>query len=207
MIEKLLKLFVCAAITVIVMSGCSYQESSGRINEFDRQAIAEQIRMELATIPSIDSIAHTPVIVSPTITVDSYGKKDVREIAKMVVICIPFLFVIAVLWIYLHYTRTNLLSKYQVINNAIDKGIELPEAFYRGNKSKYAKGNSKLLSSGMIWIAFGITGIIFFGTTDSEEMQELCILPVLVGITKIISFLVEKRSLSASDKNTDANEI
>lgn len=207
MIEKLLKLLVCAAITVTAMTGCTIHESSGRISEFDKQAIAEQIRMELATIPSIDSIANTPVIVSPTIQVDSYARHENRDTLKMVAICLPFLFVIAVLWIYLHYTRTNLLSKYQVINKALDKGITLPDSFYRGNKPGITKGNSKLLSSGMIWIAFGITGIIFFGTTDSEEMQALCVLPVLVGITKIISFVVEKRSLSASDKSTDANEI
>ncbi|MDE6264040.1 MAG: hypothetical protein K2M11_02730 [Paramuribaculum sp.] len=207
MIEKLLKLLVCATVATIAMTGCTIHESSGRISEFDRQAIAEQIRMELATIPSIDSIANTPVIVSPTITVDSREKSDIREVLKMCVICIPFLFVIAVLWIYFHYTRINLLSKYQVINNAIDKGIELPDAFYRGNKSKFTRGNTKLLSNGMIWIAFGITGIIFFGIVDSEEMQALCVLPVLVGITKIVSFMVEKRSLSASDKSTDVDEI
>lgn len=207
MIEKLLKLLVCATVATIALTGCTIHESSGRISEFDRQAIAEQIRMELATIPSIDSIANTPVIVSPKITVRSSGESDIRDIVRMIVICIPFLFVIAVLWIYFHYTRINLLSKYQVINNAIDKGIQLPDAFYRGTKSKFAKGNSKLLSNGMIWIAFGITGIIFFGCVDSEEMQALCVLPVLVGITKIVSFMVEKRSLSASDKSTDADEI
>ncbi|MDE6651052.1 MAG: hypothetical protein K2K08_01445, partial [Paramuribaculum sp.] len=97
MTDKLLKLLVCAVVSVASLSGCTISNSSGELNEFDREMIREQIRAELAEMPSFDSIASTPIIVSPTITVSNGIKDSVRDVVKMIVICIPFLFTIGVL--------------------------------------------------------------------------------------------------------------
>lgn len=198
MINNLLKVLVLAALAVTSLSGCTISNSRDGLDEFDREMIKDQIRSELAEIPSFDSIANTQVIVSPSITV----RKKSNNTEKVIVICIPFLFTLAVLWICLYYKRANMLDKYRVISESIDKGVQLPDTFYNNGKNPGVYRRNKDLKGGMMWIAIGVFGIIFFSVVSSEEMIAICTLPVLVGIVKIISAIIENRSAeTVNDKN------
>ena len=205
MTDKLLKLLVCAVISVASLSGCTISTSSGGLDESDQKMIKDQIRAELAEMPSFDSIASTPIIVSPTITVRDGIRDSVRDIVKMFVICIPFLFTIAVLWLVLHYKRINMLSKYNLINLSLEKGTPLPDSFFTGGKNPDKVQRRKQLNNGMMWIAFGISGIIFCFVGGAEEPCAMCIFPVLVGIAKIISYCIDNKSANSGNTGLDAD--
>lgn len=191
MTNNLLKLLVSAVIAVASLSGCTISSSNGQLSDMDREMIKEQIRAELAQVPSLDSLANTPIVVSPTIEVKDNRSRD---LLKLAVIYLPFLFTIVVLLIILHYKRANLLAKYRIIDQALEKGVTLPDAFYTDGKSSPVRMKSRQLTNGMMWVACGISGIIFFIVVDAEVPGALCIFPVLVGVVKIISSYLDNKN-------------
>ena len=202
MINNLLKLLVCAVVSVASLSGCTIHNSGESLDEIDREMIRQQIESEMAEIPSFDSIANTRVVVSPAITI-SKGDNE-RDIIKLCVICIPFLFTLAVLWICLHYKRANLLAKYQIIDASLNKGIQLPDSFYNNSNNSGEFKRRKSLTSGMMWTAVGLSGVIFFMVVGADTPCAMCSLPILVGLVKIISAVLENRSIDSGNENPDA---
>lgn len=204
---KLINILLCAVIAVASLTGCRHDNSQSQINEEMRKEMAEAIRAEIISASSLDSLANTPVYVSPSIYVESSDSGvDGEHVLRMLALMIPFAFVIAIIWIVLHYKRQNLLSKYKIIELSIINRQPLPEAFYGGRRGATGMINRKRLSNGMMWIAFGLAGVIFFLCEDVMAMMALCLLPIFIGAAKIVSYFVEQRSIESDSaaENKDA---
>jgi hypothetical protein len=206
--KSVIKLFILAIIAAASLWSCSGKDNSEiRISDSDRQLIADAIRSEIASAPSIDSIANTPLVVSPSISMynDSYSTQDTL---RLVAVVTPFLFVIVVVWLVLYFKNKNLQAKYHVVELSVNRAQPLPEVFYTGAKGTTDALNRKRLFYGLVWIAFGVTGLIFFAAVNAEPGAALSVLPLLVGVAKVICYFVEQRTSrnngcenTPSDKN------
>lgn len=200
---KLINILLCATIAVAALTGCRRDDSGLKLDDQLRKEVAEVVRAEMLTATSLDSLANTPVYVSPNIYVES-SKSDVRgeHLLRVLALLVPFAFVVAIVWIALYYKRQNLLSRYRIVELSIINRQPLPDAFYGGKASNPGRINRKRLYNGMLWIAFGLVGVIFFLCEDQAPMMSLCLLPVFIGIAKIVSYFVEQRSIE-SDSTAD----
>ncbi|MDE6524732.1 MAG: hypothetical protein K2L66_04140 [Paramuribaculum sp.] len=207
---------LCAiALTALMVGGTAMMSSCESDNRTDfeamrqqmRSELTEQIRDELQTTLMFDSIGSTPIYISPSVEIgDPRSKVDgFREVSKMIAVFLPFVFVLVLVWMLLNYRRKNLLAKYRLIEYAIEKGNPLPDAFYNNGlvartstvMESVARGgrvyriDSHRLTNALIWIGVGIVGFIFFLVVDVKPMACLLLLPVFVGIAKLISYLSE----------------
>ena len=83
--------------------------------------------------------------------------------------------------------------------------MPLPEAFFNNGfaartskvMESVARGgrvyriDSRRLSNALIWMGVGIVGFIFFMTVDAKEPACLALLPVFIGLAKLISYFAE----------------
>ncbi|WP_289734030.1 DUF6249 domain-containing protein [Paramuribaculum intestinale] len=207
---------LCAiALTALMVGGTALMSSCESDNRTDfeamrqqmRSELTEQIRDELQTTLIFDSIGSTPIYISPSVEIGAPRSKvdGFREVSKMIAVFLPFVFVLVLVWMLLNYRRKNLLAKYRLIEYAIEKGNPLPDAFYNNGlvartstvMESVVRGgrvyriDSHRLTNALIWIGVGIVGFIFFLTVDVKPMACLLLLPVFVGIAKLISYLSE----------------
>lgn len=199
--KSLLKVLLFAIIATAGISSCSFSKGDIELDDSERARIVEAVRAELASAPSIDSLANTPVIVSPSIYHN--GNKISRDTLRLVATIIPFVFVIAVVWMLLYYKNKNLMAKYRVIELSINRSEKLPEVFYTGAKATNMALNRRRLFNGMIWVGFGLTAMAFFSTVEVKAMVAVSLLPIFIGVAKIVCYFIEQKSIKNQD-NTDS---
>ncbi len=191
------------------MSSCESDKHHDieRIRQEIRVELTEQIRDELQTTLAFDSIGSTPIYISPSVEIDAprSSADNFHEVSKMIAVFLPFVFVIGLVWMLLSYRRKNLLAKYRLIEYSIEKKMPLPEAFFNNGfaarTSKVMESvtrggrvyriDSRRLSNALIWMGVGIVGFIFFMTVDAKEPACLALLPVFIGLAKLISYFAE----------------
>lgn len=193
----------------------SFSESviarSTRIRNENSERIVEVINDELRKNLQVDSLVNTAVIIAPEIKSELDERFDSFALLRILGLIIPFIFSFAVLWIILYYKKQRFKEKCRVIDKAIDANYELPDSFYSGkqtfnmqvdkrtdteNPVKYTVINPNKLYSSLIWIAAGLTGFIFFLVVGSEEMAVIALLPLFIGVAKIISYYLTRNTLS-----------
>ena len=166
---------------------------------------SQHINEELSDL--VESSTVVPIYISPSVEIGAPRSRvdGFREVSKMIAVFLPFVFVLVLVWMLLNYRRKNLLAKYRLIEYAIEKGNPLPDAFYNNGliartstvMESVARGgriyriDSGRLTNALIWIGVGIVGFIFFLVVDVKPMACLLLLPVFVGIAKLISYLSE----------------
>ncbi|GEM_PF-2132838 len=203
----LFKVILLALITTIGISACSSSSSKKEleISDFDRERIADVVRAEIAATPSIDSLANTPLIVAPSIEVND---RSSMTALRIVALTVPFGFVIVIVWMLLNFKNQNLIAKYKVIELSINNREKLPEVFYTGAKATRDALNRRRLFNGMIWMAFGITGMVFFlsiNNSDTNPGFAISLLPTLIGVAKIICYYIDNKAQNKSNADTDEN--
>ncbi|MDE5722918.1 MAG: hypothetical protein K2H99_01890 [Paramuribaculum sp.] len=203
------------ALTALMVGGTALMSSCESDNRADFEAmrqemrveLTEQIRDELQTTLAFDSIGSTPIYISPSVEIGAPRSRadGFREVSKMIAVFLPFVFVLGLVWMLLHYRRNNLLAKYKLIEYAIEKGNPLPDAFYNNGLfnrtsdmiesvargSRVYRIDSRRMNNGLIWTGVGIVGFIFFMTVDAKEVACLSLLPVVVGLAKLITYYAE----------------
>lgn len=99
------------------------------------------------------------------------------------------------------------MDKYQVIENAMRQGYQLPEAFYFSKSPRY--DDYRRLRSALIWIACGLSLLSLGGIVDAEPLLAIGTLPLFVGIAKLVVYLVARHDNNSnhtgSEQNADQN--
>ncbi len=135
-----------------------------------------------------DITAVIDMAVAPT---HSVTKTVMKTIVGVVAIVVPFAFVILVIWIICRYSTSRNRERSKLIEMSIRERVPLPDAFYKTEKSYYL--GPRRLSSGIVWIGVGISVSLFFFAVGSEEMAALGLIPLFVGIARIVVYFVGKR--------------
>lgn len=151
---------------------------------------AVSVAVEEAT--AVQAIHETPVEQAINQPMPIGGVK----VTKILGLTIPFLFVIALIWLLLHFRNERERDRLRLIEVSLNKGCPLPTEFYTSTGKSSPIGK---LQSGICWIGAGITIMFFFGNV-ADDMTPIGILPVFVGIAQIAAYRVQSRKQKESEK-------
>lgn len=118
----------------------------------------------------------------------------VKGIIAILVIACPFVFVLLLVLMILRYVTSRNRERNRLIEMAVREHYQLPDEFYRSERDYYM--GPRRLSSGIIWLGFGIAYLLFWIACDSLEMASLAAIPIFVGVARIVIYLIGKRNSS-----------
>ena len=85
--------------------------------------------------------------------------------------------------------------KYEMVEKAIESGVEIPEYVFRETPEKdNAKAGKSTLNSAVILIAVGIAVTLFFTIKENYDVAALSSVILLLGIGKLIVYILDARS-------------
>lgn len=161
----------------------------------------------------LDSLVTTPIITHSTLDEwkDEYGhlhRTDwIRQLSQLIIALCAILafpaFVIIVITVLLRSKRRMMLDKYQVIENAMRQGYTLPESFYLSKSPRY--DDYRRLRSALIWMACGLSMMCFGGIADAEPLVGIGILPSLIGVAKLVVYVIARRDNNSKQTGSDYN--
>lgn len=124
---------------------------------------------------------------------------DVLEIVGCVT---PFIFVLILvaLLIYSKIKRTRMRN--ELVIKALDKGVVLPDyVFADGKKRK----KTDALSTALIVMAVGVAVPLFFVWNEDYAVAILTSMVFLIGLAKLIVYLVNRKEKKQNDENDDTD--
>lgn len=196
---------IAASVAVLVacaLTSCKYDKSQPIDNEAMRAYIDEQL--QVLSQPA-DSLGNTVVFVKQEVADSDHHSGYCDEvIVPVVAIVTPFATLVAIVFIIAWFRRKNVLTKAHVMEAAIAKGVTVPESFFANYNVKRTR-----LQSSMVWMAFGIGIAGFFLIIEAYQVAMLGVIVLLVGVAKLITYLVEDRktTLQSEESDCDAEQI
>lgn len=200
--KRIINFPIIVIISILLSSFNGYADN--------KKSIKGQVEQTVQRIAeNIDSLNTSTIILdqTPQKSSDYYQYKR-YELAQDNMVAIygiifvfgfPALTVLVVTFFILFFLYKKRTARYHTINKAIENGIELPESFY--NETTLPAQKSRLQSS-LTWIGFGLGLTCFVGIFDCfEHGIALGIIPLLVGIAKLITYFVEDRK--KADNNAE----
>lgn len=121
-------------------------------------------------------------------------KTVVRGLVAILVIACPFVFVLLLVLMILRYVTSRNRERNRLIEMSIREHYQLPDEFYRSEREYYM--GPRRLSSGIIWLGFGIAYLLFWLECDTPEMASLAAIPIFIGIARIVIYFIGKRNSS-----------
>lgn len=153
----------------------------------DSAIVAETVQY---TVQSMDE---TPVeqAINQPVHFDSF------DIVRILGLILPFVSVIILIWLLLHFRNERERDRLRVIEMSITRGCPLPTEFYThtGKNSPDRK-----LQSGICWIGAGLAIMIFFCNV-ADEVAPIGILPIFVGIAQLAAYRVQSRRRKDMETN------
>ncbi|HOK36656.1 MAG TPA: DUF6249 domain-containing protein [Paludibacteraceae bacterium] len=120
---------------------------------------------------------------------------------QLFLICVlPFLFVIVIIWIIYYQKGKESKQRYELYLKSLELGQTLPEDFFE--KKAKNKPNSDL-KKGVLWLAVGLSLLIYFLIVKNMGALILGIVPAFVGIGYLLVYFLEKPK---SPDDTDKDE-
>ncbi len=87
--------------------------------------------------------------------------------------------------------------RYHIAEKAIEKNMTLPESFFAISEAD----KKSRLQSGLVWIGWGLGLMCLFLVCGSIKTAMIGLIPLFVGIAKLITYFVEDRNKNNNDKN------
>lgn len=143
----------------------------------------------IAQIPESDSVRFmASTVIAPVVNEKSF---DVESLYGILALTVPFIMIIAIVFISMRYMTREKLARYKVMETALDKGIDLPPAFFE-DKNKAIPGN-KMLYTAIKNILIGL--VLFAALTVFFELKFGIWLLIITanGIAQLVSYLVEEK--------------
>ena len=139
---------------------------------------------------------------SPVVEKNVKESNDNIDVIEIVGCVTPFIFVLILvaLNIYSKIKRTRMRN--ELVMKALDKGVVLPDyVFSDGKKRK----KTDALGTALIVMAVGVAVPLFFAMNDAFEVAILTSMIFLIGLAKLIVYLVNKKEGMQNDENDDSN--
>lgn len=120
-------------------------------------------------------------------------------------VTVPFVSICLILWLIFRFDSRNKKMKYQIVEKAIENGVELPKDFFSSldNKNK-KKGGFK---TAVTLIAVGLALMAFFLYAGSLEVALLVSMIWLIGVGYLIVAILEKKKEKAIEDNQVYQQI
>lgn len=121
------------------------------------------------------------------------GIEDV--LIPVVGIASPFIMVCIIIYVIASNATKRRQRKYDMVEKAIENGVEIPEYVFRETPEKdNAKAGKSTLNSAVILIAVGIAVTLFFTIKENYDVAALSSVILLLGIGKLIVYILDARS-------------
>ncbi len=117
--------------------------------------------------------------------------------------CITFLLIIIAILVFVYKRNRN---RNAVIQQAIESGYQLPEAFYNSHSHSDKRRNPQLLQAGIRNIGVGVLLCISFSIFFSlPVVGVLCLIPAVIGAGKLVTYYSSEKdnSISVRDISND----
>lgn len=222
--KKLFILLAAAIITVMSMISCSDNglsaEEKAELISNVKRAVAESKAKcyssmsaedmnnvvitlddsetgEVATGSSDSIKSDEPVAVNISV---NKGRSQIVEIFGVIFIFGgPFIATVLIVWLCLYYATQRRRGREQLIAMAIERGYALPDGFYDTTTTK------SRLQSGLVWLMWGIGLIIVMTCLGSLSLGTIGLIPLLVGVAKLITYYVEDRPSAKNNNESESN--
>ena len=202
--RRLVYFVIIALIASISLSSCQRKAiTQEEIDELNRQ-ISEKLAMVKNNDDTTTSITIDTASTDSTIKINTpkndkkteitiiQGHKDWGKFGVVLVVFSALIapFVCAVLIVF--FIIRGITSRQREHNKLIEKAIEcnypLPNDFFKAPKQHKSR-----LQSALVWLAWGIGIISFCLIMSNDTVYAIGLIPLLVGIAKLITYFIEDR--------------
>ena len=156
-----------------------------QMNEQIRSIVSEEVSNAIASHNLNDNNNNFYTLVK--------GLEDI--IIPLIAIVCPFIMVCVIIFIIASNATKRRQRKYDMVEKAIENGVEIPEYVFREAPEKDdAKTGKSTLNNAVILIAVGIAVTLFFIINGDYEVAALSSVILLLGIGKLIVRILDARS-------------
>ena len=171
-----------------------------QMNEQIRSIVSEEVSNAIASHNLNDNNNNFYTLVK--------GLEDI--IIPLIAIVCPFIMVCVIIFIIASNATKRRQRKYDMVEKAIENGVEIPEYVFREAPEKDdAKTGKSTLNNAVILIVVGIAVTLFFIINGDYEVAALSSVILLLGIGKLIVYILDARSkkkLQESKNSSQAEE-
>lgn len=171
-----------------------------QMNEQIRSIVSEEVSNAIASHNLNDNNNNFYTLVK--------GLEDI--IIPLIAIVCPFIMVCVIIFIIASNATKRRQRKYDMVEKAIENGVEIPEYVFREAPEKDDEKPAKsALNSAVILIAVGIAVTLFFTIKENYDVAALSSVILLLGIGKLIVYILDARSkkkLQESKNSCQAEE-
>ncbi|MBE6318958.1 MAG: hypothetical protein E7081_08305 [Bacteroidales bacterium] len=214
--KRIIYLLAVALVVSISFSSCQRKAiTQEEIDEFSRQ-INERLEeinnnnKNNDTVITIDSTGtdttvkintNTPQTKQDTeITIiqrdnTNFGESIETVIIVFIAIITPFACLVLIVFFIIKGITSRQRDRNKLIEKAIENNYPLSEDFFASQKSPRTR-----LQSALVWLAWGI-GIMgfFYIVAPTETVYAIGLIPLLVGIAKLITYFLEDRKKESEE--------
>lgn len=136
---------------------------------------------------------------------EGVSKNTIGLFSVILGVTVPFVAICLILWLIFKFDSRNKKMKYQIVEKAIENGIDLPKDFFSSldNKNKDKSG----FKTPVTLIAVGLALMAFFLYVGSLEVALLVSMIWLIGVGYLIVAILEKKKEKANEDNQVYQQI
>ena len=181
-------------------------DSIARVEQMNEQIIRSIVREEVGN--AVHGIQNNGGNAGGFAATIFNGIEDV--LIPVVGIASPFIMVCIIIYVIASNATKRRQRKYEMVEKAIESGVEIPEYVFREAPEKDDEKPAKsALNSAVILIAVGIAVTLFFTIKENYDVAALSSVILLLGIGKLIVYILDARSkkkLQESKNSCQAEE-
>lgn len=168
-----------------------------QMNEQIRSIVSEEVSNAIASHNLNDNNNNFYTLVK--------GLEDI--IIPVIAIVCPFIMVCVIIFIIASNATKRRQRKYDMVEKAIENGVEIPEYVFREAPEKDDEKPAKsALNNAVILIAIGIAVTLFFIINGDYEVAALSSVILLLGIGKLIVYILDARSNKKLKESQNGNQ-
>lgn len=203
--KRLVYVLMIAVIASVTFSSCSRKAlTQEEIDDFNRQISEKLEQIENKSSRNIDTITIDSTGTDSIVKTDAdnnskkteitiiQGHNDGEHAGEVLIVFIaivtPFACVVLIVFMILRTVTTRQRERNNLIEKAIENNYTLPHDFF----ASYRNARTRLQSA-LVWLAWGVGIMAFFLIITDETVYAIGIIPLLVGVAKLITYFVEDR--------------
>ena len=210
--KRLVYFLVVALIANISLSSCQRKAiSQEEIDEFSRQINAKLEQIDNKTTSDSNAFINDSSSADSIVKIKTEKENQKAEITIIqhkndgenfsgvfivfIAIATPFACAVLIVFFIIRGITSRQREHNKLIEKAIENNYPLPDNFFDAPKRHKSR-----LQSSLVWLAWGIGTMGFFYIVDpTETAYSIGLIPLLVGVAKLITYFVEDRKKESEE--------
>lgn len=210
--KRLVYFLVVTLIANISLSSCQRKAiSQEEIDEFSRQINAKLEQIDNKTTSDSNAFINDSSSADSIVKIKTEKENQKAEITIIqhkndgenfsgvfivfIAIATPFACAVLIVFFIIRGITSRQREHNKLIEKAIENNYPLPDNFFDTPKRHKSR-----LQSSLVWLAWGIGTMGFFYIVDpTETAYSIGLIPLLVGVAKLITYFVEDRKKESEE--------